>query len=433
MPISRNALAFGALALFFANQSVQVLAIPFYQMTLAVDPLWLALAMALPLLTGAIWAARLSHWLSGNKVTALTYRRLMAAGSCALGVCFMLMWLVPPTWSSNGQLGYFFVCCVGFFLALPLLSVSFTSLLFAAPPALHPQQFALVSVVHKLGSLGYQWLVPLCQVSYFSSFISGVRQVGVAVAVLLITLPGLVAAWRWRAQQTVAALPPSASQTGLRAIAAKPTVWRLLALGALQLCGCAAVAGYDFYLLVYSQYAGDLVAGATEKAWLSSLYALAGLAWVPVLSHSQQRIGALRTLLWVFVLNTLGGAAKWWLFAPDAGHWVLLDALLCSAAWSAMIMLLPPLLRQACGSATDPQVSALHHWLVSISAALAMILSGLGLKLLNFDPHASTATLPWLRMMLSGGTVFCSVLALWLLWQVQRQLTLQKRPLQELV
>lgn len=413
--------------MFFANQSVQVLAIPFYQMTLSVDPLWLALAMALPLLIGSLWASVLSNWLSRQVTPTLAYRRCLALGSCGLGVCFMLMWLVPPSWSSGLQLSYFAVCCVGFFLALPLLSVSFTSLLFAAPTSVQAQQFAVVGVVHKIGSLAYQWLVPLCQVSYFSSFISGVRQVGVAVALLLITLPGLFAAWRWSTPALSEAKPTQltpefAAQHNLAQIASQPAVWRLLALGALQLCGCAAVAGYDFYLLVYSQYAGDLAAGATDKAWLSSLYALAGLAWVPVLNHSQQRYGALTTLRWVFALNAAGGAAKWWLFAPDAGHWVLFDALLCSAAWSAMVMLLPPLLRQASSMATDPQVSALHHWLVSISAALAMILSGFGLALLQFTPQTSDTSLPWLRGLLSGGTVGCSLLALWLLWQIRRHL-----------
>lgn len=430
MPTSRIALALGALAVFFANQSVQVLAIPFYQMTLSVDPLWLALAMAVPLLVGSLWASLLSNWLSRQVAPILAYRRCLALGSCGLGGCFMLMWLVPPTWSSGLQLSYFAVCCVGFFLALPLLSVSFTSLLFAAPPSVQAKQFAVVGVVHKVGSLVYQWLVPLCQVSYFSSFISGVRQIGVAVALLLLTLPGLIAAWRWSTPALPNAAQPSpltpepalVATTSLTHTARQPAVWRLLALGALQLCGCAAVASYDFYLLVYSQHAGDLAAGATDKAWLSSLYAVAGLAWVPVLSRSQARWGALTTLSWVFALNAAGGAAKWWLFAQDAGRWVLLDALLCSVAWSAMVMLLPPLLRQASPTATDPQVSALHHWLVSISAALAMILSGFGLTLLQFSPQTSDTSLPWLRWLLSGGTVGCSLLALWLLWQIRRHL-----------
>ena len=51
--VQRYLLAAGFLALFFANQSVLVLAVPFYQMTLALDPVWLSLAIAVPMLLGS--------------------------------------------------------------------------------------------------------------------------------------------------------------------------------------------------------------------------------------------------------------------------------------------------------------------------------------------------------------------------------------------
>lgn len=425
---SSTRIAAGALALFFANQSVQVLAIPFYQMTLSVNPLWLAFAMALPLLLGSLTAGPLARWCSQQRSTKALHQ-LIALSSLLLGGSFALMWLVPPAWTSGSQLAYFSLCCLLYFGALPLLSVPFTALLLEQAAPAQTRAFAIVSAVHKLGSLGYQWLVPLCQLSYFSSFFSGIRQVGVAVALLLISWP----AW-WFTRQavqprhhTLSDTQPTASAASLRAIALQPAMWRLLCCGALQLCGCAAVAGYDFYLLVYSQFNGDLAAGSTQKAWLSSMYAIAGLAWVPVLNACQQRVGALATLSAAYAINALGGIAKWWWFAPMAGNWVLLDALCCSVAWSAVVMLLPPLLHQAAkpmaaDGSHSAQIGALHHWLVGASAALALILSGLGLNLLAFDRTASSlaSTLDVLRGLLSGGTTLCAVLGLLLLWQVKR-------------
>lgn len=454
-------IAAGALAVFFANQSVQVLAIPFYQMTLAVDAFYLACAMALPLLLGSLGAAPLARWL-GQQSNVRRHAWVLSCGSVLLGLSFAAMWLVPPSWDSQAQLWYFSVCSLGYFAALPLLTVPFTALLLEQAPSDQPGAFAIVSMVHKLGSLGYQWLVPLCQLSYFANFVSGVRQIGMAVALLLITLPawwfaksvrrahgaGSQRAGSQRAgsqmtgsqmtgsQMTGSDTLPHPKATPLHAtpvteshrmpltqLATQPAMRRLLSIGALQLCGCAAVAAYDFYLLVYSQFGGDLAEGATQKAWLSSLYAIAGLAWVPVLTFSQQRLGAIATLMWVFCLNALGGAAKWWLYQADAGHWVLLDALLCSAAWSAIVMLLPPLLHAGAAQhqASAAQVSALHHWLVCLSAACAMVLAGLGLSSIGFSPNASNllALLDQLRAVLSLGTLACSVLALLLLWQVR--------------
>ncbi|WP_244859271.1 hypothetical protein [Shewanella dokdonensis] len=48
------ALGAGFFAMLFANQSVQVLAIPFYQMQLGVDPFLLSLALALPVIAGTL-------------------------------------------------------------------------------------------------------------------------------------------------------------------------------------------------------------------------------------------------------------------------------------------------------------------------------------------------------------------------------------------
>lgn len=61
------ALGAGFFAMFFAQQSVSVLAIPFYQMTLGVDPFLLGLALTLPLLLGTLlgpWVGHLSDHLS---------------------------------------------------------------------------------------------------------------------------------------------------------------------------------------------------------------------------------------------------------------------------------------------------------------------------------------------------------------------------------
>ena len=361
------------------------------------------------------------------------------------------MWQVPADWPPLWQLGYFAGLSLLFFLALPLLAVPLSSLVFEQTP--EPRErtavFGLASAVQKLGSLGYQWLVPLSQLALFSSFQQGVRWVGALIGTVLIALPGLWLALCSRESignessratpDTVHAKPPPVAQTSLDLLRRRPALRWLLLLCLLQLCGCAFVATMDYYLLVYAMNQADLVAGSWWKALLSSGYALAGLAFVPVLAWSSARFGAVRTLLWVFVLNTLGGAAKWWLYQGDPTYWLLLDAILCSAAWTGMAMLIPPLLAQTEPASTDPSqgtqygaISALHHWVVSVSAALSMLLSGLALNGLGFAAAAGAAqaagVLDQMRALLSGGTVLCSLLALAALWRYQRLQFLEEHP-----
>jgi Na+/melibiose symporter-like transporter len=369
-------------------------------------------------------------------------RPFLLAGVLGLSVSFILMWQVPAHWPPLWQLGYFAVLSLVFFLALPLLAVPLSSLVFEQTP--DPQQrtavFGLASAVQKLGSLGYQWLVPLSQLALFGTFQQGVRWVGALIGALLIALPGLWLACcsrepdRPAASVALPAKPPPITQNSLQLLRQRPALRWLLLLCLLQLCGCAFVATMDYYLLVYAMSQADLVAGSWWKALLSSGYALAGLAFVPVLVWSSARFGAVRTLCWVFILNTIGGAAKWWLYQGAPSYWLLLDAMLCSAAWTAMAMLIPTLLAQTepPGSRQFGAISALHHWVVSVSAALSMLLSGLALNGLGFDAAAGTAqasgVLDQMRALLSGGTVLCSLFALLALWRYQRQQFLEELP-----
>jgi Na+/melibiose symporter-like transporter len=442
--VQRYLLAAGFLALFFANQSVLVLAVPFYQMTLALDPVWLSLAIAGPMLLGSSISGYVGRASDRCQSRFGRRRPFLLAGVLGLSVSFVLMWQVPAHWPPLWQLGYFAALSLLFFLALPLLAVPLSSLVFEQTP--EPQErtavFGLASAVQKLGSLGYQWLVPLSQLALFSSFQQGVRWVGALIGTLLIALPGLWLALRAKepphgrepAPATAGHSAPVAARDSLSLLRQRPTLRWLLLLCLLQLCGCAFVATMDYYLLVYAMNQADLVAGSWWKALLSSGYARAGLAFVPLLAWSCRRLGAVRTLLWVFILNTLGGAAKWWLYQGDPTYWLLLDAVLCSAAWTAMAMLIPPLLAQTepAGSKQYGAISALHHWVVSVSAALSMLLSGLALNSLGFDAAAGAAqangVLDQMRALLSGGTVLCSLLALAALWRYQRLQFLEEHP-----
>lgn len=438
--VQRYLLATGFLALFFANQSVLVLAVPFYQMTLALDPVWLSLAIAVPMLLGSSISGYVGRASDQCQSRIGRRRPFLLAGVLGLSLSFVLMWQVPADWPPLWQLGYFSLLSLLFFLALPLLAVPLSSLVFEQTP--EPQErtavFGLASAVQKLGSLGYQWLVPLSQLAIFSSFQQGVRWIGALTGTLLIALPGL-----WLALFAREKMPDPTSAAATRQISGgardslsllrqRPALRWLLLLCLLQLCGCAFVATMDYYLLVYAMSGADLVAGSWWKALLSSSYAVAGLAFVPVLAWSSARIGAMRTLYWVFWLNLLGGAAKWWLYQGDPTYWLLLDAVLCSAAWTAMTMLIPPLLAatEPKGSSAFGAVSALHHWVVSVSAALSMLLSGLALNTLGFAASAGATqadgVLDAMRLLLSGGTVFCSLFALLVLWHYLRQQFLEE-------
>ena len=432
--------AMGYLALFFASQSVMVLALPFYQMTLAVDPVLLALALTLPMLLGTACSPWLGAYSDQFRSRFGRRRPFLLAGTLLCAVSFAAIWQVPPTWPMAWQLGYFASLCLLFFTALPLMAVPLSSLVFEQTDDEQQRTllFGVTSAVQKMGALGYQWLVPFSQMAVFGSLVNGVRSVGLIVATLLIALPGLLATLLSKekpqnfaenaekhsnypqdhAEKAATHQSSSFRHSFRRLYQPGPLPW-LFAICFLQLGGCAWVAGADYYLIVYSMFAGDIVAGSWWKAILSTSYALVGLISVPVLAKLSQRFGIWRVLVGVFSLNALGGLAKWLLFTPDIGYWLLLDALLCSPAWTAMVMLIPPLLTKTSSDSqqndttTYGEVSGLYHWVVSGCGALAMLLAGATLNWSGFSAALgagqSEQTMLLLRLVLAGGTVACSL------------------------
>ena len=122
--------AMGYLALFFASQSVMVLALPFYQMTLAVDPLLLALALTLPMLLGTALSPWLGAYSDQFRSRFGRRRPFLLVGTLVCAASFAAMWQVPPTWPMAWQLGFFASLCLVFFAALPLMAVPLSSLVF---------------------------------------------------------------------------------------------------------------------------------------------------------------------------------------------------------------------------------------------------------------------------------------------------------------
>ncbi|WP_337879202.1 MFS transporter [Rheinheimera sp.] len=428
------ALGFGFLSTFFASQSVAVLAIPYYQMTLGLDPFLLALALTLPLLLGSLLGPWVGH-LSDHSQSRFGRRKpYILVGSWASCISFGLIWMVPAGWADWAQLLYFVLCSLCFYVCATLVAVPMTCLAYEMSPDYHQRTeiMGFTSYFLKLGSLLYQWLFPLAQLSLFGSVFFGIQVVGWGVGILLLGVLGTIAALgsQEKVRVSAAPIPRPSLLTSLKTLSGNTGLKVLLGLTLLQMAGGAAVASLDYYLLVYAVSAGSIEQGAVLKGWLSMAFAALGILSIPLLASLARRVGKKTALLWVYWLTLAGGVAKWFIYTPQGVYWLWLDALLCTASWTAMTMLIPSMIvdlsdedELAQGQRRDGAFAAVHGWVTHLSAALALLATGLCLNLIQFDAHLGAAqspqTLDWMRAILSGGTVLFALLSLWLLRHYQ--------------
>jgi len=425
------ALGFGFFTLFFTGQGVHILAVPYYQMTLGVDPFLLSLVMTLPMLFGSAVGPLAGH-LSDNLKSRWGRRSpFIFTAALVLGLCYGLLWMVPPHWPEATQLLYFAAFGTLFYLATAFYTVPLNGLAYELSDNAgeRTQAIGFATYFLKSGSLLYQWVFPLAQLAVFGSVYLGIRYIGWGMGVVVFALCGMLPALIIR--ENVSASQYLSTRVSfidsLRSVIDNPSMKLLLLLVLLQMGGSAFAATLDYYLLVYYVHAGNIAEGAIWKATLSTSYALVSIACVPLvlkLSTVQGKLGALQV---IYLINACGGLAKWFIFVPDARWIIITDALLCGAVWTAMVILIPSMVsdlshqdQQAGKGAHAGMYASIYNWVLSISSVLALMFSGLSLNLLGFNAHAGAAQAPeslqYMRIILAGGTVLFSLLPLWILY-----------------
>lgn len=424
------ALGAGFFAMLFASHSVPVLAIPFYQMQLGVDPFLLSLALALPVVAGILitpWVGYISdYWLplAGKR------RPLIIAGCLFSTILFGCIWMVPAHWPMMWQLSYFGFFYLLFSLAAVLVSVPTTSLSYEITHD-ESQRAAIMEVntyFIKLASVLYQWLFPLASLTIFGSVVLGIKWVGWGVALLLIGGMGLLPACFCKARTSInhIAIAKPGFLVSLQHLVQDQKLRLLMAICLLQQGGSVFAASMDYYLLVYFVSHGDIADGAYLKGVLSSAYAIAGFASVPLVSYLRRRFGSLGALHWILVLSLIGGVAKWFLFVPGIGAWIALDSLLCTSVWTAMTTLVPILNADLSDTETQRQqhptagmFASIYNSATSMASILALLASGAALNFIGFDAaqgeNQTESCITAMRLILAGGTVLFGLLSLWCL------------------
>lgn len=427
------ALGLGFLAQFFTVQGIPILAVPYYQMTLGVDPFLLSIAMMGPLLFGSAIGPWIGH--RSDACTSRFGRRrpFIFVGAWGLCISYGLLWMVPQSWSSSAQITYFFIVACVYYVAGALYTVPLTSMVYELSDDPHQRTRILgfTTYFFKTGSLMYQWVFPIAQLAIFGSVVVGIKFVGWGVGLGIFALMGMLPALLISepAQPSVLDRVTISFKQSMGAVLNNREMRLLIIVVFIQMGACAGSAMMDYYLLVYFVHAGDIATGAVWKGVLSTSYALAGMACVPLVVYFSKRIGKLTALKAIFLVNIFGGVAKWFIFVPGVRWGIVLDAALCSAVWTAMVVLVPSMISdlnaQQCKQPSTNHTAlpsqagafaAVHGWAASFAGVTAFIASGLTLNLIGFDAASGAAqheqAIQSMRIILSGGTALFSLCAL---------------------
>jgi len=184
------AIGMGGLPIFLGLAAVGSFATPFYQMTLKMDPVWLAAALTVPRFLDAFIDPLVGRF-SDNFHSRFGRRRpLIALGALIQALAFGLIW------SQIALTAWLVLTQVVFYVGYSFFSVPFLALQYEVTPD-YDERTSVSSYVGffgKAGEMGYNYIFPVASSVMFASAISGVRTLGWVVGIVFLGLVALMPA-----------------------------------------------------------------------------------------------------------------------------------------------------------------------------------------------------------------------------------------------
>jgi len=424
------ALGTGGLSMFLGLAAIGSFATPFYQMTLKLDPVWLAAALTGPRFLDAFIDPLVGRF-SDNLQSRYGRRRpLIVIGALVQALAFGLIWMVPVGLGPVGLTTWLVAMQIVFYTGYSFFSVPFLALQYEITPDYDERTnvSSFVGFFGKAGEMGYNYIFPIASSMMFASAITGVRTLGWIVGVVFLGLVAILPALfvreryfhRTERQQSVKLLP------GIKAAFSSKAFVVLVALTLLQIVAGMFASNLDRYLLVYFQFGGDIPHGETWKGHLSLAYAVVGILAIYPVSWLARRIGKAQTVAITFALVLVGSLGKWLLFTPGNPLKILVDPLLCGPVWIAINILTPAMLADICdedelrhGMRREGMYGAIFSWIQKVGYSTAYFGAFLSLKMTGFDAALGGAQTPStilrLRLILAISTAAWALLAFVLL------------------
>ena len=424
-------LGIGGLPFLFGSQGLKTLAIPFYQMTLGINPATLGLALALPRLWDAFTDPVMGK-ISDNFHSKWGRRRpFIFIGAILMGIAFGAIWMVPSTWSENAMLSYFIVTMLIFYTCYTMFTVPIISLMYEMTPDYNERTrvTAFWTVFIKIASSVYAWIFPLAQllvtVGLAATIVGGVRYVGWGVGILILgglgILPAIFTKERYFKKvekQKKVKLTSSFKESF------KNPAFTFLVLISLSIAAAGMLtSNLDYYLLVYYMNDGDIGVGSYWKGILSTAYAVCGFVSIYPLVYICNWLGKQKAMMLVFGMCIVGGFLKWFIYVPGNTWQIILDPIMCAPIYVGMGMISQSMMADVCdddewkyGARREGMFGAIYSWVTKFGYSFAFLVSGIALNWVGFDVdlggNQTPETFTGMRLCVAGGAVISATVGL---------------------
>jgi GPH family glycoside/pentoside/hexuronide:cation symporter len=391
----RLGFAAGTLPFNFGASGLNSLAYPIYNITLGMSPTLIGLVMAI----ARIWDGftdPLMGSVSDNFRSRWGRRRpFIALGAVLCALTFPIIWFVPTAWGGAAAFCYFLATTLLFYTAFTVYGVPYLTLGYemSADSNERVRIHSVRAIVSKLTFFIIPWVFAIAQLPVFESTITGMRTLGIVIGALFIVLAiPAVLFTRERFARQAATQQKIPVIAGLRLTFRNRPFLYLVGIVLGLLIANNLVSYLGIYVNSYYVFAGDTVAGAALQARAQTLYAIAGMVAVPIVSRLATRHGKLRVIRWCIGCGVAAAVSMFFCYSRELPQLQYVSMLLLSPSFSGFWVLVDPMKADTAdydeyktGLRREGTYAAVANWLEKMTLTGAMLFSGALLDWSGFD------------------------------------------------
>lgn len=408
---------------------------------LGMDPVLVGLLGGLPRFFDAITDPIVGYISDRTRTRWGRRRPFIFFGAIAAAISFAMLWQFPAGQSEMFYFWYFLIGSFIFFLAYTLFATPWVALGYELTPD-YDQRNLLMGTQNFIAQMAYfipPWLVLWAQNDMFDNMVQGTAVIAWVLAGLVAFFGILPAIFLRERMAEVAAKELEDTKEDRKGIVGN--VWDFMkGFGSalsfvpfLKLCGATflvfngfiMIAAFQFYVVAYYVFAGDLEAGAAHNGAVDSLRILFSFVAVAVVAWVATRIGKRRMFGIAIGLAALGYGLKWFLYNPEAPWLLYFAAPLMAFGLGGLFTLMPSMVADVVDmdevrshQRREGMFASIFWWVVKLGQGAATAMGGFLLAYTGFDQALGGAqsddTLFWLRVYDVAIPVVFYMIAIWL-------------------
>lgn len=406
------------------------------------DPLLAGFIVGIPRLFDAITDPVMGY-ISDNTSSNWGRRRpYIFIGAIFTGIVFAVLWQINE---NNTELFNFWYLLV-FSILLIFGNTIFSTPLIALGYEMtsdYNERTRLMSFANTIGQLAWM-LVPFLYIlipdqTIFSSQPEAVRQIALisgGVIIVLGVLPAMfcrgIDASKMEGREPISLRRIFVSMgkifQGIKIVFKNKPFVKLCLATFLVFNGFQIVAEFGVFIINFYMFDGDWVA----SKWWVALFPAVTAAYtafiaIPIINWLANKHGKRKAFIIATSISIIGYVLKWWGFSPENPYLIFLPIPLMAFGMGCLFTLMMSMTADVCDldelengmPRKEGTFGAVYWWMIKVGQGLALVFSGLILKMLGYNSTTATQTseaLIGMRITDIAFPVITAALAIWVMW-----------------